>query len=251
MQNLLAIFILVLAQRGPTTFPAGPPHDPHDLSGVWLLGRGGGTGTVFSTDTPSLTAEGMAKLNANKPGFGPRAVVPAFGNDPIGDANPPGLPRMLFYPRPFQIVQLADKILEVFEWTRVWREVWTDGRKAPEDPDPKWYGTSIGRWEGDTFVVETSGLDPRAWLDQWGYPYSEEARLVERYRRADRDNLELTVTLNDPKFYTKPWTTEKKIFRLQQKGSPDSELLEVIFAPLDENSFNKRIRNPAGGLISK
>src|SRR5947208_2519656 len=96
----------------------------------------------------------------------------------------------------------------------IWREIWTDGRKFPEDPDLAWYGYSVGKWEGDQFVIDTAGLDPRAWADEEGLPKSESARVQERYHRLDRDNLELTVIITDPKLFTKP-VTGKFMFRLQ------------------------------------
>jgi len=233
-----------------------PPHDPHDLSGVWLLsGNGGGRGSTavnqWSTQAPPMTPEGLAKMKANQPALGPRAIVPAKANDPLGEANPPGLLRTLIYSRPLRFVQLPDQLIQVFEWANHWRQIWTDDRKLPEGTGPFWYGYSVGKWEGDTFVVETAGLDSREWLDGWGNPFSDDLRVEERWRRLDRDNLELTVKFDDPKTYTKPWVSDKKMFRLQPKGTPNGELLEVIFAPMDENSFNENIRNPAGGATRK
>jgi hypothetical protein len=242
--------------RGNNTVPS-LPHDPHDLSGVWLIsGNGGGRGNTavsqWTSQLPSMTPEGLAKMNANQPALGPRAIVPAKANDPLGDANPPGLLRTLVYGVDrISFVQLPDQVLQVFEWANHWRQIWTDGRKIPENIGPFWYGYSVGRWEGDTFVVETAGLDSREWLDGWGNPFSDDLRIEERWHRLDRDNLELTVKFDDPKTYTKPWVSDKKIFKLQRKGTPGGELLEIIFAPMDENSFNENIRNPAGGVSKK
>jgi hypothetical protein len=234
--------------------PPGPPHDSHDLSGTWMqfgagLGGGGGgrprTASEWSPEPLPLTPAGLAKLNSNLPGKGPRAGVPAKGNDPLSDANVPGLLRTLVYGRPFQFLPTSDKVVQIFEWFRIWREIWTDGRKMPEDPDPRFYGYSVSKWDGDTLDVETAGLDPRLWGDEWGMPFSEDMRLEERWRRVDRDNLQLTITFTDPKMYTKPWTSEIKRFRLQTKGMPDAEMLEVIFTPMDEQDFDKNIRNPS------
>lgn len=236
---------VALAQRG------SPPHDPHDLSGVWLQRggeRGGGPMSEWSKEPLPFTAAGLAKFNANRPGKGPRAVVPATGNDPLSDANVPGLLRTLVYARPFQLIPLSDKIVQIFEWDRIWREIWTDGRKVPDDPDPRFYGYSVGRWEGDTLVVETVGLDSRLWMDEWGTPFSDDLRVQERWRRVDRDNMELTLTITDPKTYTRPWLTDTKRFRLQPKGSPNGELLEVIFTPMDEKDFNQKIRDVSNGV---
>jgi len=234
-----------------------PPHDPHDLSGVWQIsGNGGGRGNTavsqWVRELPPMTPEGLAKMKANHPALGPRAIVPAKANDPLGDANPPGLLRTLVYGVDrISFVQLPDQVLNVFEWTNHWRQIWTDGRKMPENIGPFWYGYSVGRWEGDTFVVETAGLDSREWLDGWGNPFSDDLRIEERWHRLDRDNLELTVKFDDPKTYTKSFVSDKKIFKLQPKGTPGGEMLEIIFAPMDENSFNDNIRNPAGGVSKK
>ena len=244
--------------------PPSPPHDPHDLSGLWLGQGGGGRGnansgadakgflkdggiqTQWGPSSP-LTPEGLKAVNANLSGKGPRAVPPVYSNDLLGDANPPGLVRALVYNRPFQLIHTPDKVVQLFEWTRVWREIWTD-RKMPDNVDPywvRWYGYSVGKWEGDTFVVDTVGIDARGWLE-WGDPISDQLRLTERWRRLDRDHLELVLNINDPGTYTKPWTTNPRVFRLQPKGSAGGEMLEVIFAPVDERDFNQKIRDPAG-----
>jgi len=163
------------------------------------------------------------------------------------------LPRILFFPRPFEFIQTNGRLLQFFQWHRVLREIWTDGRELPKDPKdldylPRWYGYSAGKWEGDTFVVNSFDFDERTWLDQYGYPHSNAMRLQERYRRVDHDTLELKITVDDPKTYTKPWVSETKMFKLE----PKYELLEEICAPVDEvDEFNKRVRNPAGGVSNK
>jgi hypothetical protein len=105
----------------------------------------------------------------------------------------------------------------------------------------------VGKWEGDTLVVQTIGLDHRAWLDEWGTPFSEEVKITERWRKVDASTLQMTITVDDRRTFTKPWTSDVRTLRLQSKGSPNGELLEVIFAPMDEKEFNERVRNPAGG----
>ena len=128
------------AGRGNAPAP-GPPH-PHDLGGVWLAAGGGARSTGPQPDArgflndgglmtewgPSspLTPAGLKAVNANVSGKGPRAVAPVFANDPLGEANPPGLLRELVYGRPFQLIHTPDKVIQTFEWTRVWREIWTD-----------------------------------------------------------------------------------------------------------------------------
>ena len=230
------------------------PFDPHDLSGVWNRSAGDrGMSARPGQNVPPMTPEGQEKFNASRPGYGPRAVPPATGNDIVGDCNPQGLPRILFFPRPFEFIQTNGRLLQFFQWHRVLREIWADGRELPKDPKdldylPRWYGYSAGKWEGDTFVVNSFDFDERTWLDQYGYPHSNAMRLQERYRRVDHDTLELKITVDDPKTYTKPWVSETKMFKLE----PKYELLEEICAPVDEvDEFNKRVRNPAGGVTNK
>ena len=99
-------------------------------------------------------------------------------------------------------------------------------------------------------MVQTVGLDARAWLDEWGTPFSEEAKITERWRKVTRTPIQMTITVDDPRTFAKPWTSDPRTLRLQPKGSPNGEVLEVIFAPMDEKEFNERVRNPAGGRVN-
>jgi hypothetical protein len=105
---------------------------------------------------------------------------------------------VLYEFRPTQIVQTPNQVLILYLYERRWRVIWTDGRPLPKDPDPRWYGYSVGRWEDDyTLVVQTIGMDERTWLDNAGNPHSFDLRVEERYRRVNMDRLELTVTIDD------------------------------------------------------
>ena len=214
-----------------------------DLNGIW--NRTGGLRTL-SDPPPPMTAEGQAKFNANKPSYNrpssPRAIPPALGNDPAGRCDPLGLVRSLFAFRPVEFVVLPNRVIQFFEWNHVWRTIWTDGRKLPEDPDVTWYGYSVGRWEGDTLVVDSLGFDDRTWLDQYGDPFTNEMKTEERWRRVG-DNLELVLTVNDPKTYTKPWVSTKIVWRAVKE-----DLREEVCAPIDEEFFNEHTRNRAGGV---
>ena len=105
-----------------------------------------------------------------------------------------------------------------------YRQIFMDGRKHPEDPSPTWYGHSIGRWEGDTLVVDTIGLNDRFWLDSGGTPHTEKLHLVERYTRPDFNTLRRAVTVEDPGAFTRPFT----VTFTARLGTPDSEILEYI-----------------------
>ena len=231
------------ARRGNQSSTPSVPHDPHDLSGIWT-----GNPQTLSTNPPPLTAWGKEQFDTHKPSYGPRAVPPVFGNDPTGKCDPLGYPRILFFGRPFEIMLMKNRLLELFEWGRVLREIWIDGRELPKDPDPKWLGnTAVGKWDGDTFVVDTVGFDERAWIDRFGNPHSEDMHLQERYHRLDRDTLEVVLTIDDPKTYTKPWVSDRLTFRLL----PNDKIREDFCVPSEEDSFNQGVRNPAGGVFSK
>ena len=241
--------VVLHAQQGrgaaPTAAPPpSVPHDPRDLNGVWSRQRGF---LGMSNETPPMTAWGKAKFDAAKPVYGPRAVAGGLGNDPVMTCDPLGMPRNLFLEvsiYPMELIQTPKRVIQFFEWAHVWREIWTDGRALPTDPEPRWMGYSVGRWEGNEFVVNSLGFDERTWLDHFGNPISEEARFEERYRRVDRDTLELTMTLTDPKTYTKPWVSEKKTFRLD----PKHEIEELFCVPSENDAFNKRVRDPGAGV---
>jgi hypothetical protein len=265
--------------------------DPHAIAGYWtrnpqeFLGRNsppcpdcrepiGGYG--FGLNVPPMTPEGQKRFDANKTGkgFAPdsaqalanpqihigrrRGVPPGLANDPQATCNPDGIPRLLLMtPAPYEIVVNQDRVFQFFEWTWAHREVWTDGRILPEKIDyvPRWFGYSVGRWDGNTFVVTSTGFDERSWVDSFGYPHSDQMKLEERYRLRDRDTLELQITLTDPVIYTRPWVSEVKVNKRVPKEKMAAGgwggLMEDICAPLDEvETFNKLIRDPAAGLGS-
>jgi hypothetical protein len=130
------------------------------------------------------------------------------------------------HPQPRKIIQTPDVLVIMYEANHGLRQIFTDGRSLPsKDADPWWYGYSVGKWEGDTLVVETRGFLDREplWLDVRGSPLTEAATVIERFRRPNYGTLEIEVTVDDPKAYTKPWTV-----RLTQRLLPDTELIEFI-----------------------
>jgi hypothetical protein len=104
-----------------------------------------------------------------------------------------------------------------------YRQIFTDGRKHPVDPQPTWMGYSVGKWEGDTLVVDTTGFNDRTWLDDGGHPHSDALHVTERFRRIDFGHMELGITIDDPKMYTKPWSATVPYNLL-----PDTELIEYV-----------------------
>jgi hypothetical protein len=156
-----------------------------------------------------------------KPSYGPHAS--ANSQDPIVSCSPPGVPRIMLVPFPMQIVQTSGEVIMLFEYDHYVRHIDTGRRGHPTDLNPSWMGDSIGRWENDTLVVDTTGLNDKSWLDQVGHPHSDALHVVERIARVDHDTLQDDVTIDDPKAYTKTWTG-RLVFKLR----PGWHLLEYV-----------------------
>lgn len=201
--------------------------DPRDLSGVWALAFSPGGPFAFGEDRPPLTPEGDSRYLQNVPTASndPRIRTsddPSESNDPTYACNPIGFPRTLHdsVVRVFEIVHLEDRVLQLLQRRRTLRELWLDGRALPSGEDldnigPSWFGHSVARWQGDELVVDTVGLDDRAWLDPMGNVKSFTARVEERIRRVDADTLEIRMTLHDPDYYTAPW--EGRVLRFTRE----------------------------------
>ena len=254
----LAVLVAVLAfspivfsqtrqQSETTKAPAAAPALSHDLSGVWMQypdGNVPGTPGMNAVDDrfrPPLTPWGQARFDAASPLVGPRAV-PGKENSPTLRCEPSGPPQLLTLPNPFEVVQIPGRVFMFFEELHIWRTIWTDGRALPKDPDPSWLGYSVGQWEGDTFVVDTIGFNDRAWADVYGNPRSEQMHLTERYRRLNHDTLELQITIDDPKAYTKVWVSPPKLHKLE----PTWEIAEWFCAIDEEKAYDDAVRKPAG-----
>jgi glyoxylase-like metal-dependent hydrolase (beta-lactamase superfamily II) len=224
---------------------AARPFDKHDLSGVWYI-RGGSGFVAISRNSPDMTPWAQAKYDAAKPGLGPRGRP--LGNDPIMICDPMGLVRSLIWGvYPIEFIQTSKETIMLFDWFYTQRAIWTDGRKLPEDPEPRFYGYSIGHWEGDTFVVQSNGFDDRIWLDADGHPNSTDMRLEERYRRLDHDTIEVQMTLTDPKAYTVPWVAEPRTASLVTPGLDTHTVMrEDVCVPSEEAKYKELVRDPAG-----
>ena len=236
------------AAAAPTQNEAPPTARlSHDLSGVWMQYPDGdvpgvpGMNAVSNKTRPPLTSWGQAKFDANHPLVGPRAV-PGQENNPELKCYPDGPPKLLNLPNPFEIVQIPGRVLMFFELGHAWREIWTDGRPIPKDPEPSYLGYSVGHWEGDTFVVDTVGFNDKLWDDSYGNPRSDETHLIERYRRLNHDTLEMQITIDDPKAYTKPWASPPKLHKLE----PGWEIAEWFCVPDEDNAYDEAVRKPAG-----
>jgi hypothetical protein len=233
------------SQTAPSQNAAAPLS--HDLSGVWMQYRDGdvpgtpGMNGVNEHFRPPLTPWGQAKFDAAKPLSGSKAVAGQEDNSALR-CEPSGPPQVLVLPNPWEIVQIPGRVLMFFEEQHIWREIWTDGRSLPKDPDPSWMGYSVGHWDGDTFVVETVGFNDQEWVDLYGNPRTSTTRLTERYRRLNHDTLEQQIIIEDPKVFTKPWVSPPKLHKLE----PGWEIAEW-FCVLDENKdYDQVVRKPAG-----
>jgi hypothetical protein len=227
--------------------PAAAPALSHDLSGVWMQYPDGsvpgvpGMNAVDDRFRPPLTPWGQARFDAAKPLVGPRAV-PGEENAPSLRCDPDGPPKLLNLPNPFEIVQIPGRVLMFFELGHIWRTIWTDGRPLPKDPDPTWLGYSVGKWEGDTFVVDTIGFNDKQWTDSFGNPRSGQMHLAERYRRLNYDTLEMQIIIDDPKSYTKVWVSPPKLHKLE----PTWEIAEWFCVVDEDKAYDEVVRKPAG-----
>ena len=215
-----------------------------DLSGDWNSGAGASwnpsdrNGRIIEDGTP-YQPWALAKVKSERTSFGPNATF-ENSTDPGISCNPLGLPRIFFVPDKFRFVQASDAVFILFEWGPTWIPVWLN-RKHSDDPDPTWWGESVGQYEGgDTLVVDTVGFNDKTWLDQIGRPHTEKLHLTQRFKRVDKDHLQLDVTFDDPGAYTKPWTGQK-VFTLSDKGF--ARYLWVC--SIDENkAFDEKVEKP-------
>ena len=245
--------------------PSGPA-PRRDISGIWDTGWIGGSGnpehpatlpggragavggqideTGIAKPLP-YTAKGLEALKANKPSNGVRQVDFALTNDPATICDPLGFPYMFLWEmRTINVTQSATQVVMINPFYGGYRIIWTDGRTLPKDPDLRWNGYSVGRWTDDsTFVVETTGLNPRSWLDHAGRPHSEQLRVDETYHRVNRDTIELTMKITDPVMYTEPWLAmDKFLLHLQP---PDFDIRENFCSPTENKGYNDDYGTPA------
>jgi hypothetical protein len=245
------------------------PAPRRDLSGVWDAAEAdGGRQPSGALEHPALmkprgegieggqpdetgimrplhyTPAGLEALKANKPsGPGVRQVPASLANDPMDQCDPIGFPRMELYElRTIQLLQNANQVIYLNQYFGNFRVIWTDGRELPKDPDPRWNGYSVGKWVDDyTFVVETTGLNARSWLDHAGRPHSEDLRVEERFHRVDHDNMELSVTIYDPKIYSEPWVGLNKMPLHLQPA--DYDMPEFLCSPIDFAEYKKQVED--------
>ena len=155
-------------------------------------------------------------------------------DDPESRCLPPGIPRMMATPFPFQIYQLPDRIIQVWEGgAHMWRVIPMDGRPHSKDPDPWYLGEPRGRWEGDTLVVDNIAFNDRTWLDQDGTPHSDKLHVIERYTRVDELTLKYEYIIDDPGAYSETWSNSFNI-----PFVPGAELAEYVCQENNEDVYH-------------
>jgi hypothetical protein len=220
-----------------------------DLSGIWqvqaeprvansLFGLGESPNSKYFRDVLSdykpeerpLTPEGAERIRKNQQ---PGAWSPTV------NCLPDGVPHGDLLPEPFKILHSNGVIVMLFEVETTFRQIFIDGRKPPADPSPSWQGYSVGRWQGDTLVIDTAGFNDAGWLDARGTPHSAEMHVEERFRRRDYGHLDLTITITDPKTFTKPIS-----FSVVEQLLPDTDLFEhyCLENEKDDSHFAGRSR---------
>ena len=215
------VLILVVVFASPRILRAQSPAQTGraskpDLSGVWVWsGKGEGARNRFSMKEPPLLPQAMEIYKANRKGLRDADAPGLEKLDPFTYCFPSGVPRnMLGSKYPFEIVQNpkqnSNRVLILDETNNTVRQIWMDGRAHPEGWPFGWMGHSIGKWDGDTLVVDTVGRNDRTWLDFAGTPHSSALHIVERMRRLDHDTLEIEFMFEDPKTFTMPWGAKRR-----------------------------------------
>jgi hypothetical protein len=227
-----------------------------DLTGVWqnarrlgqnrLAGVGGAAGVPLLDGTPPPRDNQFWDIGYGLAGGLPlqpwaatlkeRRMADNGKDNPDAHCLPMGLMQLHTHPQPRKIIQTPDLIVMLYEGNAGIRQIYLDGRPLPAgDPQPWWYGYSTGAWEGDTLVVRTSGFRDGGWLDINGSPLTDAATWVERFRRVNYGELEINITVDDPKAYTKPWTVT-----VQQRLMADDELIEFECLENEKSSAHFR-----------
>ena len=217
-----------------------------DFNGVWETGLGGGGGRAggrgaAATKGGAPTAPARPAGPALTPAYAAKAKAPQPRAEENETANclPPGMPGIMGQPYPIEIVLTPGKVTIVIEaYTQV-RHIYTDGRPLPDDPDPTFFGTSVGHWEDDTLVVDTAGFEevPRG----LSFPYSDKMKITERFKLADPDTLTVETTITDPEALTQPYSMGTRSFKRHRSWTISEYICE-------ENNRNFADQNGKAGI---
>jgi hypothetical protein len=217
----LALPLIIFAQttQRPGSAKTRAVSEVPDISGVWFIDEY--HRNLLPKEDPPFQPWAEAKfkeLQSEK-----LHQDPDDGPDPTERCIPPGIPRTMMQPFPWEIVQARDRVIMIFEYQSLIRQIFTDGRGHPKDLEPTYMGNAIGKFEGDTLVIDTIGFNDKTWLDPMGLPHSDAMHVIERIRRVDHDTLVDEYTIDDPKAYTRSWTTQRT-FKLK----PEWQIQEYV-----------------------
>ena len=200
-----------LAAPAPKT-PDGKP----DFSGIWQAHDGRYLNNLAADGVEVPMQPWAAKLLRER-------QENQAKDRPSGECLPHSVTDFDAHFTPKKLIQTPGVLVILFESYHSWRQIFTDGRALPESREPAWFGYSAGKWEGNTLVVDTVGLNEKTWLDDIGHPHSDALRIIERFRRPDFGHMVVQVTIDDPKAYTKPWTVS-----IPWEYVADTELLDWV-----------------------
>ena len=223
---VLAAFAFSAVVLGQSAKPSGTAANIPNLSGTWNRSAGHSAAGIFDDDAggvpflgftkqePPLQPAALQVYQANRKGITDLKLKGRDDLDPSNSCYPPGPTRIFTMLRPIEIRQTGQIVYLLSETDHWVRRIYVDGRGHPDGFPSSWMGHSIGKYDGNTLVVDTAAINDTTWIDTLGHPHSDALHLVERFRRLNHDTLEIEVTIDDPKTYTKPWTG-KKIYQLQ------------------------------------
>jgi hypothetical protein len=239
--------------RAPRT-PDGKPN----LSGIWqamntanwdLQAHEARQGPVVALGAAFSVPPGLGVVEGNEIPYLPEAAAKKKTNgenwmtlDPEVKCFMPGIPRATYMPYPFQIVQSTSTILMAYEFSTASRIVRMESKE--QSPAPAWMGWSIGRWDGETLVIDVTDQVEDTWLDRAGNHHSEELHVVERYTAIDANTLNYEVTLEDPKVFSRPWKISMPLYRRRE---PNAQLMEYKCVPFVEELMYGHLRKQPTG----
>ena len=191
--------------------------------------------------SPGLTGDIARNLKPGEVPFQPWAEAlykqrraTSSKDDPTANCIVGGVPRSDLVGYPFKVLQVPGMMVILYEAVHAYRQIFTDGREHPKDPNPTWFGYSVGHWEGDTLVVVTTGFNDKGWLDNAGKPATDKLRVTERFIRKDFGNMDIQITIDDPKAYTRPWSVNVETPLLV-----NTELMEFICLENEKDTRRK------------
>jgi hypothetical protein len=218
----------------PPPAPPGPDGKPNlsapvartadgrpDLSGIWAAN----STKYLNNLTADMKREDIPYQPWAKALVESRADMSHAREESDANCLPPGVPKIAAAPPPWKIIQTPTQMAILHEAFTLWRQIFFDGREFDSDLDPAWLGYSVGKWDGDTLVVDSRGFNGKTWLDKAGNPTTEALHVTERYRRRNVGALEVQITIDDPKAYTRPWTVTEQ-FHLVTSGEPFEVICE-------------------------